>query len=142
MSATEKPERSGDSKKVQAQKPPFKRKHPRVEMEIPAEVFEVVNGASGKPHQATVGNLGPEGAFVKSDAKIEQGGRVRVVFKLSSHPLPLDFEAEVRWARDGAGGGLGICFLTCPMYERAAIDDFCQQRIEDARGGAGGGGGD
>ena len=118
-------------------KPPFKRKHPRVEMAIPAELFEGEGRAA--PHQATVGNLGPDGAFVQSDVKVDQGAKVRLVFKLSSHPLPLDFEAEIRWVRDGAGGGVGVHFLTCPNYERAAIDDFCQQRIEDSRGGGGGG---
>jgi hypothetical protein len=132
---------SGEGKPGSArQKPAVKRKHPRVDMEIPAEVADIADG--GRKYDATVGNLGPEGAYVKSCAKIEQGAKVRLSFKISSHPLPIECEAEVRWARDGAGGGLGVHFLDCPPFERAAIDDFCQYRIEESRGAGGGGGGD
>jgi len=133
---SEKPEKSDRAEKEK--KGAAKRRHPRVEMELPGELFEGVGGKT--THHVTVGNLGPEGAFVKADAKIDQGAKVRIVFRISNHALPLDIDGEVRWARDGAGGGLGVHFTTCPAFERSAIDDFCQQRIEDARGGAAGAG--
>lgn len=101
-------------------------------MEIPAELREAANGA--KKSEAAIGNLGPDGAFVKTSKKLEAGTRVRLAFKISSHPLPFDIEAEVRWAKDGSDGGLGVQFLNCPAYDRSAIDDFCQHRIEETRG--------
>lgn len=116
-----------------------KRRTPRVEMEIPAEIKDAQNG---KKAAAAIGNLGPDGAFVKVSSKVEPGSKVFLCFKLSSHPLPFAIESDVRWQREGAEGGIGLQFLNCPAFDRAAIDDFCQHRLEETRGTGGGGGAD
>lgn len=116
-----------------------KRRIPRVDMEIQAELQDAADAAAKLEHVA-IGNLGPDGAFVKISRKFEPGARVRLQFRLSSHPLPFDIESDVRWQREGAEGGVGLQFLNCPAFDRAAIDDFCQHRLEETRGpGAGGG---
>jgi hypothetical protein len=114
-----------------------KRKHPRVEMEIPAELVDGGKGATARKIPVAIANLGPDGAFVKMQKKMEAGTQVRLQFKVSSYPLPLEIGCEVLWWRDAQGvveGGIGVHFTECPAYERAAIDDFCQQRLEDTRG--------
>ena len=111
-----------------------KRRYPRVDMEIPAELQDAQDGA--RRSEAAIGNLGPDGACVKTSKKFEAGSRVRLAFKLSSHPLPFAVLAEVRWQRDGVDGGLGVQFMDCPAYDRSAIDDFCQHRLEETRGSA------
>jgi uncharacterized protein (TIGR02266 family) len=103
-------------------------------MEIPAELSDAQDGA--RKSEAAIGNLGPDGAYVKTSKKVDQGARVRLAFKLSSHPLPLDVLATVMWMREGADGGLGLQFVDFPAYERSAIDDFCQHRLEETRGAA------
>jgi hypothetical protein len=111
-----------------------KRRHARVDMEIPAQLSDTANGA--RKSDVAIGNLGPDGAYVKTQQRLESGKHVRLLFKISSHPLPFDIEAEVRWFREGAEGGVGLQFLNCPAFDRAALDDFCQHRIEETRGAA------
>jgi uncharacterized protein (TIGR02266 family) len=113
----------------QSQAAAKKRRHPRVDMEIPAELI-----SASQTIEVAIGNLGPEGAFIKCSRKPEAGTRVKLAFKISSHPLPFNIEAEVRWLKDGADGGIGVHFIDFPPFDRAALDDFCQHRLEEVRG--------
>lgn len=106
-----------------------KRRHPRVDMEIPAELVEATQKAD-----VAIGNLGPEGAFIRCARKPEAGTRVKLAFKISSHPLPFNIESEVRWIMEGPQGGIGVHFIDFPPFDRAALDDFCQHRLEEQRG--------
>lgn len=109
----------------------------RADIEIPAElILAPESGEEAARAPARIGNLGPEGAFVKTWAKVAQGTRVRLHFGIESHPIPFVIDAEVRWTRDG---GIGLQFLNVPPYDRSVLDDYCQRRIEELRGGAGGG---
>lgn len=115
-----------------APSPAKKRCMPRVDMEIPAAITD----AGGKKHEVAIGNLGPEGAYIKTTKKFDSGAKVSIGFRITSHPLPFDVPSEVRWHRDGPDGGIGIHFIDFPPYDRAAVDDFCQHRIEESRGAA------
>lgn len=110
------------------------RRSPRVDMEIPAEIVDAQDAS--RRFEVAIGNLGPDGVYAKASKRVDVGNRVRLLFKLTSHPLPFDALAEVRWQREGAAGGLGLQFIDFPVYDRCAIDDFCQHRLEETRGSA------
>lgn len=100
-------------------------------MEIEASLTE----GSGGAKRAAVLNLGPDGAFVRCDAKLEQGAKVLLAFDLPSHPIAFKIDAEVRWVKAGEKGGAGLQFMKLGAYDRSVLDDYCQRLVEVSRGG-------
>jgi hypothetical protein len=121
--------------------PAKKRKSVRAPLEIDATVEPIADGGErgAVAARATIGNLGPDGAYVKTSAKLAQGGRVMLQFKLPSHPIGFAIAAEIRWVKPE---GAGVQFVDFSAYERSVIDDYCQRLVDDARGAGGGSGGD
>jgi hypothetical protein len=107
-----------------------------VALDIAGEIAE--SAAPGaRASAAKVENLGPDGAFLRTEAasRLEPGARVLLRFSIDSHPIPFELEAEVRWVRPGTDGGVGLHFVSIAPYDRSALDDYCQRRIDEARGG-------
>jgi hypothetical protein len=102
-------------------------------MELEASLVRADDLGSGAA-RAVIFNLGPEGAFVKSAAKLDQGAKVRLSFKIASHPIGFAIDAEVRWVKPD-GGGAGMQFHGVGAYDRSVLDDWCQRQIEETRGG-------
>jgi hypothetical protein len=86
---------------------------------------------SGETEVTEIQNLGPDGAFVGSRAEVTQGDPLRIQFKVASFPLPMKLHATVRWIQ--AGTGFGVHFDELGSYDRAALDDYCQNLLEKAR---------
>jgi hypothetical protein len=86
---------------------------------------------SGETEVAEIQNLGPDGAFVGSRTTVTQGDSLRIQFKVDSFPLPMKLHSTVRWIQ--AGNGFGVHFDQLGSYDRAALDDYCQNLLEKAR---------
>ena len=93
----------------------------KAELELPAGTWT----------PARLGNMGPDGAFIECDSTVAPGDRVQVRFVLDSFPVGFEVPAEVRWRREVVG--FGVQFIGLCGYDRAALDDYCQRRLEAAR---------
>jgi hypothetical protein len=107
-----------------------RRRAARAELEIPAAI-EPLDGAAGAA-PGSILNLGPDGALLESEAKLVQGARIRLGFRLPSHPIRFAIDAEVRWCKGEKRAG--VQFSGVGAYDRSVLDDFCQRNIEERRG--------
>ena len=106
----------------------------RIDLSIAAVLREITE-FGGRTLKVALANLGPEGAYIRTSAKVPIGAKVRLGFRLDSYPLEFDVEADVRWQRDGPEAGIGVQFRELARYERNAIDDCCQRWLDEQRGG-------
>ncbi len=125
-----------------------RRRAPRVSMDIPVEVAALecddaarVRARAAGP--ATLLNLGPDGAYLTFDGAhgLQVGALVELRFAIDSLPLPLVLQAVVRWIRERTSApgepppGVGVQFRGVVEYERSALADYCQRRLEERRPG-------
>ncbi len=87
-------------------------------------------------YEVTIVNLGPEGAFVRTDKLLPVQTKVNLGFKLDSYPREIDVVATILWARRGEGAhGMGMHFTRIPLFEKNVIIDYILRRYAEFHSG-------
>ncbi len=73
---------------------------------------------------ATLGNLGPAGAFIETADDFRVGQRIELSFPLLPFRSRLRIEAEVRWRKSGEQAGVGVHFQKMRELDQLAIHDY------------------
>ncbi len=122
-----------------------RRRAARAEIDVPAVVrVRDAREAGAREIPGAIENLGPDGAFIRTEAtaRLAQGDEIVLAFRIDAHPLPFEIGADVRWVRTEPPAGIGVQFKSVAPFDRTVIDDYCQRRIEEGRAAVEGGAGE
>lgn len=110
-----------------------KRKFRRLEIRIQAQV--ACTEAKVLPFEATITNLGPEGAFCQAEECLPQGSAVQLSFDLAGLRRAVKADGEVRWVMDVPGRrGMGVQFTRISKVEKDTIYKYILLKIAESRG--------
>jgi len=116
-------------------KGPEKRRHRRLETNIEATI-RLADQDDADPIKVTITNLGPEGAFVRTETLLPIQSKVALEFKLDSYPREIDVVATILWERRAEGSqGMGMHFTRIPLFEKNVIIDYILRRYAEFHSG-------
>jgi len=108
-----------------------KRRYRRLDTNLAARAKNL-SDPEAEPFEATIVNLGPEGAFVTSESSVEAQTQISLSFRLDSYPMEINVIATILWQRMAKGqGGMGMHFTHIPLFEKNIIIDYILRRYAE-----------
>ena len=108
-----------------------KRRYRRLDTNLEARVKNLSDPTSDTI-DVTIVNLGPEGAFIRSDELYPVQSQIALDFRIDSYPKEINVIAKVLWHKKNEGErGLGCQFVHIPLFEKNIIIDYILRRYAE-----------
>ncbi len=109
-----------------------KRRYRRLDTNLEARVKNLSEPASDDVN-ATIVNLGPEGAFLNTESLLPVQAQIALDFKIDSYPKEINVIAKVLWHKRSETGeqGFGCQFVHIPLFEKNIIIDYILRRYAE-----------
>ena len=108
-----------------------KRRYRRLDTNLEARVKNLSDPTSDTI-DVTIVNLGPEGAFIRSDELYAVQSQIALDFRIDSYPKEINVIAKVLWHKKNEGErGLGCQFVHIPLFEKNIIIDYILRRYAE-----------
>jgi uncharacterized protein (TIGR02266 family) len=85
-----------------------------------------------KPTEAKISNIGPNGAFVRSDSPLPVGTRITLVFRLPGKLKKFKVPGIVRWLREGKKCGYGVEFISMGWKTKRELAKWVLKKYIDS----------
>jgi hypothetical protein len=109
-----------------------RRVHPRVAVDVAAEVRRIVHGRRDRAREGRIADLSHGGMKLITEPPIEPGDRVEVAVDLDGRRLSLTGRVVMAHAGPGGGRVANITFGDETTNELSALDAYLARRLQEA----------
>ena len=108
-----------------------KRRYRRLDTDLEATVKDLAEPEE-KSIDVRIINLGPEGAYLRSEELLPVQTQISLDFRIDSYPKEINVIAKILWhEKTKTEHGMGCQFVHIPLFEKNIIIDYILRRYAE-----------